>query len=96
MENFDFNSVPTKIFADSVHFRIINGMMHIAVQSGQSLKCFLFPLPMAKMIGKAITKQVAEIEEKNNIKFDDRLPDEPMLSPWTSPKPEGGTQDQKN
>ena len=50
---------------------------------------------MAKMIGKAITKQVTEIEQKNNIKFDDRLPDEPMLSPWTSPKPEDGTQDQK-
>lgn len=83
-QEFDFNSVPSKLFVDTVNIRIINGLLNLAVQSGQTTSCFLLPLPAAKMIAKGITKQIEEIEEKNGIKFDDRLPDEPMLSPWTS------------
>ncbi|MES2135219.1 MAG: hypothetical protein V4449_03205 [Patescibacteria group bacterium] len=93
-QEFDFNSVPSKLFIDTVNVRVINGLLHLALQSGQTTSCFLLPLPAAKMIAKAITKQVEEIEEKNNIKFDDRLPNEPMLSPWTS-KNEGGAPEQK-
>lgn len=88
-QEFDFNSVPSKLFVDVVNVRIINGILNISLQSGQTTSCFLMPLPAAKMIAKAITKQVEEIEEKNGITFDDRLPNEPMLSPWTS-KDQGG------
>lgn len=95
MAEYDFNAVPSKIFVDTVNLRVINGLLHLAVQSGSSTSCLLFPLPAAKMIAKAITQQVEEIEKKNNIKFDDRLPNEPMLSPWTSQKPpEPGTPEQ--
>lgn len=83
-QEFDFNSVPSKLFVDTVNVRVINGLLHLAVESGQATSCFLLPLPAAKMIAKAITQQVEEIEQKNNIKFDDRLPNEPVLSPWTS------------
>jgi len=86
-QEFDFKSVPSKLFVDTVNIRIINGLLHLAVESGKTTSCFLLPLPAAKMIAKGITKQIEEIEEKNGIKFDDRLPDEPMLSPWTSTQP---------
>lgn len=96
MEEFDWRKVPSKIFVDSISIRIINGLMHVAIQSGQSTTCYLLPLPLAKLIGKAITKQVQEIEQKNGIQFNDRLPDEPMLSPWTSGKQEDGNSETKN
>ena len=86
-QEFDFNSVPTKTFADSVSIRVINGLMHLALQSGKETTCFVLPLPMAKLLGKGIGLQVKEIEDKNGVKFDDRLPNEPMLSPWTSQNP---------
>ena len=90
-QEFDFNSVPTKIFVDSISIRVINGMLNFVIQSGQSTSCYLLPLPLSKIVGKAITKQVEEIEQKNGIKFDDRLPNEPMLSPWTSDRPDGNS-----
>ena len=80
--------VPKKIFADSVSVRVINGMQHIAFQSGEGVYCFLLPVAGAKFLRKALVKQVEEIEQKNGIKIDVRLPDEPMLSPWTSKDPE--------
>src|SRR3989338_4400520 len=94
-QEFDWGKVPSKIFVDSISIRVINGLMHVAIQSGQTVTCYLLPLPLAKLIGKAITKQVEEIEKKNGIKFDDRLPDEPMLSPWTSGKQDGGNSEPK-
>jgi len=95
-KEFDWTKVPEKIFVDSMSIRVINGLMHVAIQSGESMQCYLLPLPLAKLIGKAISKQVHEIEEKNNIQFTDRRPDEPMLSPWTSEKQEGGDGSKKS
>ena len=92
---FDFDTVPSKIFVDSVSIRIINGVLHLAIRSGQSVSCYLLPLPLAKIVGKAIGKQVEEIEQKNNITFDDRLPNEPMLSPWTSQNPNDDSRQKK-
>lgn len=89
MQEFDWNKVPNKIFVDSISIRVINGLMHVAIQSGESTACYLLPLPLAKLIAKAMGKQVQEIEQKNNIQFSDRLPDEPMLSPWTSQSEDG-------
>ena len=91
-KEFDFDAVPNKIFVDSVSLRVINGMLHLALSSGQSISCYLLPLPLAKASAKGVLKQVEEIEKANNIKFDDRLPDEPLLSPWTTQKkPEDNT-----
>ncbi|OGG86540.1 hypothetical protein A3H15_01125 [Candidatus Kaiserbacteria bacterium RIFCSPLOWO2_12_FULL_50_28] len=94
-QEFDFDTVPSKIFVDSVSIRIINGVLHLAIRSGQSVSCYLLPLPLAKIVGKAIGKQVEEIEQKNNITFDDRLPNEPMLSPWTSQNPNDDSRQKK-
>jgi predicted PilT family ATPase len=94
-QEFDWGKVPSKVFVDSMSIRVINGLLHVAIQSGQKMMCYLLPLPLAKLIGKAITKQVEEIEKKNGIKFDDRLPDEPMLSPWTSGEEKGGNANPK-
>ena len=83
-KQFDFNSVPNKIYVDTLHLRVINGMMHVVFQSGQETSCYLLALPAAKKIGKGMTKLVEEMEQKTGQTFDDRLPDEPMKSPWTS------------
>ena len=94
-KQFDFNAVPRKVFVDTVHIRIINGMLHLAVQSGQEISCLILPLPLGKLVGRAVTKQIEEIETKNKIRFDDRLPNEPMLSPWTSQKPDDENSEKK-
>ena len=83
-QEFDFNSVPTKIYVDTLHMKVINGIMHVVFQSGQGTSCFLLALPAAKKIGRGVTRLVEEIEKKTGQVFDDRLPDEPMKSPWTS------------
>lgn len=87
-QDFDWSAVPEKLFADSVSIRAIDGLMHVAVGSGKSQHCFVVPLPAAKMIAKAMTKQVEEIERANNVVFNDRLPDEPMISPFSAQKAE--------
>lgn len=88
---FDFNSTGPKVFIDTAHLRIINGLMYLALQSGEDAECYVLPLPLAKLVGKAITTQVAEIEEKNGVTFNDRLPNEPTPSPWSSQNPESPT-----
>lgn len=83
-QEFNFATGSAKTFIETAHLRIINGVMHIALQSGDDIKLFVLPLPLAKLVGKAITTQVAEIEQKTGVSFDDRLPTEPMPSPWSS------------
>lgn len=87
-EEFDFNSGSPKVFIDTAHLRVINGLMHLALQSGEEAECYVLPLPLAKLIGRAMTTQVTEIEEKNGVHFDDRLPNEPTPSPWSSENPQ--------
>jgi hypothetical protein len=67
-----------------LHLKVINGMLHIVFQSGESTSCHLLTLPAAKKLGRGISRLVEEIEKKTGQVFDDRLPDEPMISPWTS------------
>lgn len=84
-EPFDVHKGPQKIFADTVHARIINGLHHITFQSGKELFTFVIPAGLSKVIARGLMKQVEEIEQKSGIKFDDRLPGEPMPSPWQPP-----------
>ncbi len=70
-----------KIFADTVNLRIINGLLNLNIQSGNQTWTYLFPAVVAKKMAKAIVQQIEEIERKMGIKFDDRLPNEPMPSP---------------
>lgn len=85
---FDFDSGPTKTFVDKAHLRIINGLLNITMQSGQKMYTYLLPLPLAKQISRAVQLQIEEIEKKNGVVIEGRLPNEPMLSPLNQ-KPEG-------
>ncbi|MEN9561690.1 MAG: hypothetical protein RIQ56_963, partial [Candidatus Parcubacteria bacterium] len=78
---FDFDSGPEKVFVDKSHIRIINGLLHITMQSGTELYTFLMPLPLAKQISRAMAMQIEEVEKKTGMTFEGRLPNEPMLSP---------------
>ena len=42
---------------------------------------YILPLPLSKQIARAMTMQIEEIEKKNGVVFEGRLPNEPMLSP---------------
>lgn len=83
-QQFDFGKGPHKVFVDTIHAKVINGLHHITFQSGKELFSFTLPLPLSKIIGKGLLKQVEEIEHKTGKKIDVRLPDEPMVSPWSS------------
>lgn len=80
-KSFDFNQGPAKLLITTVHLRVMGGLLHLNLQSGTHSSTFLFPLDVAKKIAKAIVQQVEEVEKKNKITFDDRLLNEPMLSP---------------
>ena len=88
---FDFDSGPHKVFVDKAHLRIINGLLNLTMQSGQKLYTYVLPLPLAKQISRAIGLQIEEIEKKNNIQFEGRLPNEPMLSPLNPSADNGET-----
>lgn len=87
MADFDFNSVSEKLLSDGFHVRVIAGVAHIALVSGKSIRSYLFPLGPAKALGRALIKQVEEIENKTGKKFDMRLSDEPVPSPLNSENP---------
>ena len=78
---FDFDAGPEKVFVDKAHLRIINGLLNFTMQSGQKMYTFLLPLPLSKQVARAMAMQIEEIEKKNGIIFEGRLPNEPMLSP---------------
>jgi hypothetical protein len=87
-EPFDFDAGPVKVFVDRAHLRIINGLLNITMQSGEDLFTYVLPLPLAKQISRAMALQIHEIEEKNGVIIEGRLPNEPMLSPLNPPKDE--------
>jgi hypothetical protein len=87
MEPFDFDAGPAKVFVDKAHLRIINGLLNVTMQSGEELFTYILPLPLAKQISRAVQMQIEEIEKKNGVVIEGRLPNEPMLSP-INPKEE--------
>ena len=73
---------PPKVFVERFYCRIINGMHVISFASGEEKFNFVLQLPHAKTMGRAITKQIEEIEEKLGRKIKDMgLSDEPVISP---------------
>jgi hypothetical protein len=53
------------------------------------------PLDLTKKLSRGLAKQVEEIEKKNNIIIDGRLPNEPMVSPIQAKVVKGGESEQK-
>lgn len=78
---FDFSKEGDKIFIEGFHARIINGLLHIVFTSGETKHAFTLPLDLTKKLSRGLAAQVEEIEKKNNIVIDGRLPNEPMVSP---------------
>lgn len=92
---FDFHKGPEKVFIEKVHVRIINGLLHFALESGDTLHSFTSDLVLAKRFSRILAQQVEEIEKKNNIVIDGRLPHEPMRSPLSVSDVQGGSGGEK-
>ncbi len=80
-EPFDFDAGPGKVFVDKAHMRILNGLLNFTMQSGTEMFTYVLPLPLSKQIARAMALQIEEIEKKNGVVIEGRLPNEPMLSP---------------
>lgn len=80
-QDFNFSQGPQKVYIEGFHARIINGLLHIVFTSADESFSFVLPLDLTKKLSRGLAQQVAEIEEKNNIVIDGRLPNEPMISP---------------
>ncbi len=89
---FDFHKGPNKIFVQKVHVRIINGLLHFVLESGEKLHSFTTDLVLAKRFSRIIGQQIEEIEKKNNITIDGRLPHEPMPSPLSVSDVQGNSE----
>lgn len=88
-QEFDFGKGGDKIFIEGFHARIINGLLHIVFTSGDTKHAFTLPLDLTKKLSRGLAAQVEEIEKKNNIVIDGRLPNEPMVSPIQAKPVEG-------
>ncbi len=87
---FNFSTGREKVFVEGFHARIIHGLLHIVFKSAEKSYSFVLPLDLTKKLSRGLAKQVEEIEKKNNITIDGRLPNEPMVSPLQmKPKEEG-------
>lgn len=80
-QQFDFSTGSGKVFIEGFHARIINGLLQIVLTSGEDEFAFTLPLDLTKKLSRGLAAQVEEIEKKNNITIDGRLPNEPMVSP---------------
>lgn len=78
---FNFSKGEKKVFVEGFHARIINGLLHIVFRSAEKEYSFVLPLDLTKKLSRGLAVQVEEIEKKNNIVIDGRLPNEPMKSP---------------
>ena len=93
---YDFHKGVEKIFVEKVHVRIINGLLHFALESGDKAYAFTSDLVLGKRFSRILMQQVEEIEKKNNIVIDGRLPHEPMPSPLSVSDIRGsGSQEKK-
>jgi hypothetical protein len=73
---------PMKLFVDSFHCRIVNGLHMVSFGSGEDQFQFVLQLPASKTFARALTKQIQEIEKKTGKEITDLgLSDEPVVSP---------------
>lgn len=79
--DFDFNNNGEKTYIDGFSLRIIDGLHHIAFQSGSESWVFVTPLPGSKGLSRGLGKQVEEFEKANNVIVPSHLSDEPLESP---------------
>ena len=85
MDIINYGEGSTKVFVESATSRIINGIFYLNLRSGNEDHGYVIPLPLAKVLGKAITKQVEEVEKQTGQKFEGGSSSESVPSPWSSP-----------
>jgi hypothetical protein len=69
------------IYVESFACRVLNNMHYVEIVSGDKQFKFVCQLGGTKALGRALIKQVEEIEKKQGVTYDSRLSDEPMPSP---------------
>ena len=92
---FNFSAGGEKVFIEGFNVRIINGLLHVVFRSAEKQYAFVLPLDLTKKLSRSLAQQVEEIEKKNNIVIDGRLPNEPMVSPIQAGTIDEGEQTQK-
>lgn len=92
---YDFGKGGDKIFIEGFHARILNGLLQIVFTSGEKKHAFTLPLDLTKKLSRGLAAQVEEIEKKNNIVIDGRLPNEPMVSPIQAKVVGGDSEERK-
>lgn len=82
----DWNNESKRGFVDNFFVQMVNGWMNIQLKLGKDRENYILPPEVAKQLGKALTREIARVENQLGIVFDDRLDDEPMASPLNSKK----------
>ncbi len=73
---------PVKVFVESFHCRVLNGMHTVSFGSGEEEFRFVMQLPASKTFARALSKQIQEIEKQTGQVVPDLgLSDEPVVSP---------------
>ncbi len=82
-QGFDFSTGPKKVWVDRFGFASNGGLVHLAVTSGSETKVFVFDVTLAKKIARGLKDVVDKFETATGQKLDDRLDNDPMLSPMS-------------
>jgi hypothetical protein len=82
MADFNFEEGPETILINRFQSRPAGSGVQVVLQSGSKQYGFIFDWVLAKKLAKYFKQVVDEVEGKNNIKFDDRLDNEPIKSEW--------------
>lgn len=76
-----WDSQGEKVFVDSFNVGLYNGLLCLFLGSGEKRRFYILQFPCGKQLAKLLTREVKAAEKKFQIIFDDRLRDEPILSP---------------
>lgn len=92
MADFNYEEGPRKIFLDKFQAQVRNGLLHLMLKSGKEEYVYVLQLDLAKKLGKGLSSQIKAVEVQLGVSIDDKLDDEPTLSPLSSEfeKPEDG------
>ena len=78
---FEVIHTDERIYPERFWVQVRDGMFYLALRSGEKSKVFATSLVFAKRLGRAILKQIEEVEIKNGVEIPGNLPDEPVKSP---------------
>lgn len=83
---FNFEEGSEKVYVDSFWTDFHRGLQHLMLKSGNEEYVFVLPIDLAKKVSKALGQSVEVFEKQIGQKLDDRLDNDPILSPLQNPK----------